>query len=158
MQKKLNEEIKKYENEDVSNNIKFIEKFKNKDNNISSILESIKDMEDDQKAKDIIKNHENNYNKKILKSEKYKLIKHLGNIHKSFVDVFNIDSVSFDNIQDKTKLINNSEIMEYNSPDVNIESFTSINIYLRESEGPFTEKEINEKKIDIIKSPKLCLY
>lgn len=84
-----------------------------------------------------------------MKSEKYKLIKHLGVLHKSFNDVFNIDSVFFDNIQDKTKYIKNRENVEDNGPEINIESYTSINIYLRESEEPFTEKEIDERNIDI---------
>lgn len=86
---------------------------------------------------------------KILKSEKYKLIKHLGNLSLSLEDLFNIDGLTFDRLQYNTNNIKNLNSNENNVPENDIENIISVVIYFRKQEDNFTQTEINNKVIDL---------
>jgi len=129
-------------------NVKFIDKLY-QSHGFSNILKSTKEIEENQEAKDFIKNYENQNHIKILKSEKYKLIKHLGNLYISLEDLFNIDGLTFDRFQHKTANIKNIEDSEVSIPENDIENIISVFIYFRKQEEYFTEYETINKMIDL---------
>lgn len=129
-------------------NTRFIDKLANL-NGFSNILKSTKEIEEDSEAKEILKKHENENNIKILKSEKYKLIKHLGNLYLSLEDLFNIDGLTFDRFQHKTANLKNNQSSQNHIPENDIEDIISVFIYLRLQEENFSDCEINNKVIDL---------
>jgi hypothetical protein len=66
-----------------------------------------------------------------------------------FRELFDIDTLCFDYFQDITKQVKFSELNNDIIPENDIESYISVNLYIRKTKDPFSEKEINEKNIDI---------
>jgi len=120
-----------------------------KTNAFSNILKFTKEIEEDDEAKQFFRKHENQNNMKIIKSEKYKLIKHLGGLFISFEDLFNIDGLTFDRFQQNTAKIKNFENNDSIVPENNIENIISIYIYFRKEIDIFSDTEIMNQMIDL---------
>jgi len=70
-----------------------------KEDSVCRILKYIGDFETDPNAKSWLKNWQSIKNQKILKTEKLKLMKYLGQCSKSIENLFDIDDTNFNNMQ-----------------------------------------------------------
>lgn len=143
--KENNQVLEKY----VLINSKFADKLSKSSSSLCNILKSAYEIENIQEAKEIIKKHESQNKVKIIKSEKFKLIKHLGNLYDCIEDLFNIDSLTFDSFQHQ--IANNKELPleDKHISENDIESIISVDIYFRKEDNQFSENEISNRIIDI---------
>jgi hypothetical protein len=134
---------------------KFIDVLKNRrkeiyDDCIFETLQYIRQAEANQEALNWVQDWEVINSEKILRTEKLKLMKYLGHFFESAEKLFDIDNISFNNMQHKIeKIFAKEEQSKESSADIKVTSTINIKIYFKEF---LTREEVDKKLIEIDKN------
>lgn len=128
---------------------KYTDELKKKKNTeeeqVCEILKEIGKFETDSNSKSWLKNWQSIKNQKILNTEKFKLMKYLGDCSKSIEDLFNIDDTNFNNMQVLIdRIFTQRELVIENTED-KISGNIHIKVFFKES---LSSNELDKRLIE----------